>query len=108
MATKILYDGRAPVLAAVRGVVEKELAAVAFTIEAEAKKRAAVDTGFLRVSILAVRRGPLHWIIGVGAAYALFVEFGTRFTRAQPFFVPAIEVGRGILRKLAEKRAGGV
>lgn len=104
---RIIYDRRVPVLVMIRGLVEKQLAAVAFTIEAEAKRRAPVDTGFLRGSIRVIRKSPLHWVVGVGAAYALFIELGTRFTRAQPFFVPAVEAGRRLIRKLASSRAGG-
>jgi HK97 gp10 family phage protein len=104
---RIIYDGRAPVLAMIRGLAARQIAAIAFTIEAEAKRRAPVDTGFLRSSIRAVQKGPLHWVVGVGAAYALFIEFGTRRQRAQPFFSPAVAAGRRLIERLASRRAGG-
>ena len=32
-----------------------------------------------------------EWIVAVGVDYAVFVEFGTRYMRAQPFMRPAAE-----------------
>ena len=62
----------------------------ALDLEAQMKLRAAVDTGFLRSSIQAQKVGRSHWVVTVGAEYGIYVEYGTRFNRAQPFFFPAI------------------
>lgn len=62
----------------------------ALDLEAAMKRRVAVDTGFLKNSIQAVKIGRSHWKVTVGAHYGLYVEYGTRFNRAQPFFFPAI------------------
>lgn len=65
-------------------------AKAAHDIEGQAKTRAPVDTGFLKSSIQAAPRSPLHWQVTVNAAYGAFVEFGTRKMAAQPYFVPAV------------------
>lgn len=62
----------------------------AMDIAAGAMRRAAIDTGFLRSSIQARKIGPAHWRVTVGAEYGIYVEFGTRFMGAQPYFFPAI------------------
>ncbi len=75
------------------GMVMQAEAATAKTandIAAGAMRRAAVDTGFLRSSIQARKVGPAHWRVTVGAEYGIYVEFGTRFMAAQPYFFPAI------------------
>lgn len=55
---------------------------------------APVDTGALRNSVASVQTGPMAAAVYVGVAYAAFVEFGTRYMAAQPFFIPAIEWAR--------------
>lgn len=50
-----------------------------------------VRTGHLRSSIKAKKVGTGHWKIEVGAPYGIYVEYGTRYMRAEPFFRPAIE-----------------
>lgn len=50
-----------------------------------------VRTGFLRSTIQKAGGGS-HWIVTATAAYAIFVEFGTRFMAAQPFLRPAAEM----------------
>lgn len=62
----------------------------ALDIQAAAASRAPVDTGFLRNSIQAVKVGPAFWRVTVGAEYGLYVEYGTRYMGAQPYFFPAI------------------
>lgn len=62
----------------------------ALDIEAGAKVRSPVDTGFLRASIRARRIGTARWRVEVGADYGLYLEFGTARQRAQPYFYPAI------------------
>lgn len=74
---------------ALPGKAERVVAKVAHDIEADAKQRAPVDTGFLRSSIAAKAEGPARWVVSVGAEYGAFVEFGTHKAAAQPYFVPA-------------------
>lgn len=66
-----------------------------YRIEAGAKIRSRVDTGFMR--------GELEWIPGPGphegqavggANYTVHNEFGTRYMAAQPMLVPATEDAR--------------
>lgn len=77
-----------------RGLETKADAIVARTalgIEAGAKVRAAVRTGFMRGSIQAVQVGPRHWRVTVGAEYGIYQEYGTVFSAPRPFFEPAID-----------------
>ena len=73
--------------------VERELARRAVKVEGAAKRLCPVDTGRLRASITHSidrdGRGPLAYI-GTNVEYAIFVELGTRFMRAQPFLRPAL------------------
>ncbi len=65
-------------------------------VKALAKRYVPVRTGYLRSTIFAVVSG---WVarIGAEATYAMYVEFGTRYMRAQPYLYPAI---RTYLRSL--------
>ena len=69
--------------------------ATAEAIVADAQAAAPVRTGALRDSIMVVSdprgRGAGHVSAGVYAPYAPFVEFGTRYMSAEPFFYPALE-----------------
>jgi HK97 gp10 family phage protein len=49
-----------------------------------------VRTGYLRSTIKAEVK---NWVatVGADATYAYFVEFGTRYIKAQPYLVPALE-----------------
>lgn len=66
---------------------------VTFDVEADAKDNAPVRTGFLKNSGSSVI-GRLANIVQFTAEYAFFVEFGTRFMRARPFLIPAVEKNR--------------
>ena len=59
-------------------------------VKAAAMRNAPVRTGHLRSTIYAKIK---DWVteIGAEAAYALFVELGTRRMQAQPFLYPAIQ-----------------
>lgn len=67
-------------------------------IENNAKSKAPVDTGKLRQSIAAIKVKEKEYSIKANATgkapYAGFVEYGTRFMRAQPFLFPAFFRGR--------------
>ncbi|MEM2107846.1 MAG: HK97 gp10 family phage protein [Candidatus Bathyarchaeia archaeon] len=75
---------------ALQNQVFRFLVSWAADVKAEAMRLAPVRTGHLRSSIYAV----VHdWVVEVGAeaAYAVFVEFGTRYMMARPFLYPAIQ-----------------
>lgn len=79
-------------LPTVRAIVAK----AAMDIEANAKRRAPVDTGTLRNSIRAIQiggnssAGSVRWHVVVGAEYGVHVEWGTRYAPAQPYLRPAV------------------
>lgn len=83
-------------------------------IRTQARALAPVLTGYLKSSILLQRLGVGHYKIVVKAKYGLYVEFGTRYMRAQPFLTPAAQgiisdfaaQARGILKQI--NNAGGV
>lgn len=80
-----------------RALQPKAMAIVARTalaIEGGAKSRAPVDTGTLRNSIQSSPSGTSSWVVTVGADYGIYVEYGTRFMAAQPYFTPAIDAER--------------
>ena len=64
----------------------------AMDLEAQAKVRAAVDTGVMRGSIQASRVAERHWRVTVGAEYGIYVEYGTRFSAPQPYMGPAVDL----------------
>ncbi|RLI14333.1 MAG: hypothetical protein DRO93_13060 [Candidatus Thorarchaeota archaeon] len=79
-------------------------------VRALARKLVPVRTGYLRSTIYARVNG---WVVevGAGASYALFVEFGTRYMRARPFLVPAVQrwmsrLERVILEALEDAKRG--
>lgn len=70
--------------------VHAQLAGWAADVEALAKQLVPVKTGHLRGSIYAKIN---EWAaeIGAEAAYACWVEFGTRHMRARPYIFPAVQ-----------------
>jgi HK97 gp10 family phage protein len=54
-------------------------------------KPPAVDTGNLKNSIQARKRGELEWSVDVGAEYGVYLEYGTRAMDERPFMRPAVE-----------------
>jgi len=89
--------------------VHQQLASWAANVEALAKQIVPVRTGHLRSSIYARIQ---EWVAEVGteAAYAVFVEFGTRYMQARPYLFPAVqehlpELERIILEALGAAKA---
>jgi HK97 gp10 family phage protein len=70
--------------------VHERLANWAADVKASATQRVPVKTGQLRNSIYSKIS---EWVAEVGAeaAYAMFVELGTRYIRARPFLYPAVQ-----------------
>ena len=56
----------------------------------DAQRLVPVDTGLLRHSIGLLDTGETFFEIGTRSGYGQFVEFSTRFVRAQPFIRPAL------------------
>jgi len=75
---------------AMQNQIQQALADWAANVQAEAERLVPVRTGYLRSTIYATSQ---QWQIEVGAeaAYAAAVEFGTRYSQAQPYLQPAIE-----------------
>lgn len=75
---------------ALQDQVYRFLASWAADVKAEAQRLVPVRTGYLRSTIYAEVR---DWVVMIGAeaTYALFVEFGTRHMRAQPYLWPALQ-----------------
>lgn len=76
-------------------VVKQIVAASALNVQFDAKDNCAVDTGALRNSIVVDFYEEGHAAeIEARMPYAPFVEFGTRFQRAQPYMIPAFQKER--------------
>lgn len=79
----------------VRQAAGDTVAETLLLIETDAKRLSPVDTGRNRAAIhsnLAANR--LSGTVEAGTEYAVFLEFGTRYQRAQPFLFPAYERNR--------------
>lgn len=72
--------------------------------DAEAKKKAPVDTGNLRASISMEVDG-LEGTVGTNVEYAPFVEYGTSRQPAQPFMEPAKYKAERELQKILKREA---
>lgn len=67
----------------------------------------AVDTGFLKNSIVAQPEKPLRWVVLVGAVYGIWLEYGTTHMAARPFMLPAFRetirrMPKGLLKEVVE------
>lgn len=104
------------VAAALHKALSQTVRKVALDLQASAASNAPVNTGFLRSSIYTVTatdstygqagtppgdsyllpeaqkpEDDLTAYVAVGANYGIYLEMGTRFQPAQPFFYPAVE-----------------
>lgn len=69
-------------------------------LNANASRKAPVDTGFLRRSIVfELSNGGLSGSSTAGAEYAPYLEYGTRFMEAQPFMGPAYRTQKEIFKR---------
>lgn len=92
--TRVVFNNFPKVKANMVSVAEQATAKAAQDMVAQMMTRVPVDTGFLKNSVQAQKVGAAHWRVTVGADYGVYVEFGTRFNQAQPFFYPSVaEVG---------------
>jgi HK97 gp10 family phage protein len=62
-----------------------------------AQANAPVDTGYLRDHIIITQNTDEEVTIESQADYSVYVEFGTRYMDAQPYFMPAVEAGQAQL-----------
>lgn len=85
------FRDKADLLSTGLGEALREIAQV---IVDAAQANAPVDTGFLRDNIQIQDESDTSVTVVSQAEYSSFVEFGTRYMAAQPFFEPAIEAGR--------------
>ena len=72
------------------------------TFKAEAEKLVPVRTGYLRGSIDATTDG-FHCSAEATAEYAEYVEYGTWYMEAQPYFTPALEKAMDMFHKVAKQ-----
>lgn len=64
----------------------------AYELEARAKVEVPVDTGNLRNSIRTTfENDGMTGVVSTNVEYAIYVEYGTRFMSAHPYFTPAAE-----------------
>ena len=112
----VVYNLFPNVARAIRPATQTISSDVARFVEAAAAANAPVDTGFLASSVYSVTPkygstygtmgsppgdsyalpeqtpgGPDECVVGVAANYGIYVELGTRFMGAQPYFYPAME-----------------
>ena len=105
------------ILKAFDGNVSRAVRTIAFSVEGKAKIKCPVDTGALRSSIIvrtyegaggeelpAPADGATAYV-GPTMGYGIYVELGTKRSRAQPYLVPAV---RETEREIAGHFAGVV
>ena len=66
------------------------------------QSKAPVDTGYMRANILGYVTGGGNAVITSEAYYSGFVNFGTRFMSAQPFFSDGIDYINDRIRRIME------
>lgn len=66
-----------------------------FDVLAASQAVVPVDTGNLKNSGAVEMENDLQGVIYYAADYAIYVELGTRFMRAQPYLTPSAEAARG-------------
>lgn len=99
MATTIQFDQAAlhRLLEGEQGPVAKDLLRRTVRVEGAAKRACPVDIGRLRSSIthrLEQDAQGLLGVVGSDVEYAIYVELGTRFMRAQPYLRPALRAAQ--------------
>jgi HK97 gp10 family phage protein len=98
----VKLEGQQGLISKLRGLIPKvrrgtqeAVAEFSLLVETDAKLFSPVDTGLNRAEIHSeiAPDGLSSEVIG-GTSYAVFLELGTRFQRAQPFLFPAFEKNR--------------
>ncbi len=91
ISVKVDMNGARQLRGKVDDLAHAVVSKAAFDVEAGAKDRAAVDTGFMKSSIAVAWENLLQAIVYVGAEYGIYQELGTRKMKAHPFLGPALE-----------------
>ena len=76
--------------------LERTVEEAGLLIEAGAKSRARVSTGYMRAQIRWVPIDTFSGVVIGGADYTAYNEYGTVYMSAQPMFAPAAEEVRPI------------
>jgi HK97 gp10 family phage protein len=106
MSTVIIKSNVPRLTKAHKQAISRAVRQTALSIEADAKLRAPVDTGFMRNSIQTQVTGEMSAEVTVGAEYGAFVELGTSRTPAQPFLTPAVDAARQPFEKAIKAALG--
>lgn len=77
-----------------------------FLLEGMIAARAPVDTGFLQASVSSRFDGQVG-VVTVGAEYGAYVNYGTRFQSAQPFFDDAVNEFRPVWPSIVRREVVG-
>ncbi len=105
------YHSRIPeIVAALEAELPRVVTRTGLRVEAGAKQRARVDTGYMRGQIRWTPKTAMSGEVVGGADYTIDNEYGTVNMSAQPMFTPASEEARPIFEVEVEeavKRAIG-
>ena len=88
---KVLFNHIPRIQAQAPTAIKNTVRDAALKCETYAKDVTPVDTGALRASIQAEPENATTWEVAPHTEYAVYVEFGTRKMRAQPFMRPTAE-----------------
>jgi HK97 gp10 family phage protein len=98
------YKSRIPkMVAALEASLPKVVERTGLRVEAGAKQRARVDTGYMRGQIRWMPASPLRGEVVGGADYTIYNEYGTVNMSAQPMFTPAAEEAKPLFDAEVEK-----
>lgn len=75
-------------------------------LEGMVANRAPVDTGFLQASVSS-RFDGRQGVVTVGAEYGAYVNYGTRYQAAQPFFDDAVNEFRPVWPSIVRREVVG-
>lgn len=113
--SRVTYHSRIPEIIAqlpdratdTASMVADETVALAVPQAPVAEPWEAADPGALKRSIRAEKRRE-EAVVVLAAWYWFFVEFGTRYQSAQPFLMPAYDVARVQIDKMAKVAFAGL
>ena len=95
---RVVVDNTAQVVDGLEDHAERIVAAFAARIVAGTQRNIAahglIDTGNMLNSVAARPLGDARWLVFVGASYAIYHEYGTRYMPARPSLGPAAEAER--------------
>ena len=89
---------------AVKRAVQNTVVEVAGNVAEQATKYAPKRTGYLKSSITAKMLNTYTAEVEAEASYAAYVEYGTRYMRAQPYMRPALIEASTQIRNVFNKK----